>query len=384
MHDDDPRRATNPLFNDNAFKLGTFATNVSNGCAISSIDGVFETRWSDVVKLAQMADRAGFEAIVPVARWRGFGGVTNFNGVCFEPYTWAAGLSMATSYSAIFATSHVPTVHPIVAAKQAATIDHISGGRFALNIVCGSMQPEMEMFGTPIMPHDIRYQYAGEWIEIVKRLWTEDAEWDQTGRYFKIEKGFSEPKPVQKPYPPLMNAGGSGVGRHYAAKHCDMAFVLITGFDEETTRRDINQVRDIARNEYQRDIHVWTNSYCVIGDTEQEARAFLDYYVKEKGDWEAVNNITRNLGMHSGMMPQEALEKFKFHFIAGWGGYPLVGTPQQIANEIAKLSRLGLDGTLLNWPRYEEGLARFIRDVLPLLEQMELRSAVRMHATAAE
>ena len=203
-------------------------------------------------------------------------------------------------------------------------------------------------------------------------------------RHFKIQKGVSEPKPVQKPYPPLMNAGGSDVGRHYAAKHCDMAFVLIKGFDEETTRRDINDVRDTARNEYQRDIQVWTNSYCVIGDTEQEARAFLDYYVKEKGDWEAVDNITRNLGMHSGLMSQEALEKFKFHFIAGWGGYPLVGTPEQIASEIAKLSRLGLDGTLLNWPRYEEGLARFIKDVLPLLEQMGLRSAVTTHAAAAE
>jgi alkanesulfonate monooxygenase SsuD/methylene tetrahydromethanopterin reductase-like flavin-dependent oxidoreductase (luciferase family) len=76
------------------------------------------------------------------------------------------------------------------------------------------------------------------------------------------------------------------------------------------------------------------------------------------------------------MMPKEALEAFKFHFKAGWAGYPLVGTPEQIARELAKLSNMGLDGTLLNWPRYEEGLQRFVAEVLPLLEQMGIRKAV--------
>ena len=61
-----------------------------------------------------MADRAGIEALVPVARWKGFGGKTNFNGTCFETYTWAAGLAAATRQVAVFSTSHVPTVHPIV------------------------------------------------------------------------------------------------------------------------------------------------------------------------------------------------------------------------------------------------------------------------------
>ena len=56
-----------------------------------------------------MADRAGFEALVPVARWKGFGGKTNFNGDSFESYTWAAGLAGATQQAAVFSTSHVPT-----------------------------------------------------------------------------------------------------------------------------------------------------------------------------------------------------------------------------------------------------------------------------------
>ena len=126
----------------------------------------FVPTWDNVKRLTRMADTAGFEALVPVARWRGFGGVTNFNGACFETFTWAAGVGGVTDRAAVFATSHVPTIHPIVAAKQATTIDHITGGRFALNIVCGWFVPELEMFGAPIMEHDERYAYATEWLEV--------------------------------------------------------------------------------------------------------------------------------------------------------------------------------------------------------------------------
>jgi len=374
----------NPLFNDNKFKLATFGTNVSGGCAISTIDGVFETTWPNVLKLARMADRAGFEGIVPVARWRGFGGVTEFNGTCFETYTWAAGLAQATNYSAVFATSHVPTIHPIVAAKQGTTIDHISGGRFALNIVCGWFTPELEMFGAPIMEHDTRYEYAAEWLAIVRRLWTEREEWDHQGRFFKVARGFHEPKPVQHPCPPVMNAGGSGAGRHFAAKYCDMAFTRMKGHEDAAVKAAIDDIRDLARDEYKRDLQVWANSYCVIGDTEADARKFLDYYVREKGDWVAADNLTRINNIQTQSLPAAAVEKFKYHFIAGFGGYPFVGTPQQIADQMVNLSRMGMDGVVLSWPRYEEGLARFIAEVVPLLEQAGLRRPfVSPHAAAA-
>ena len=82
-----------------------------------------------------------FEALVPVARWHGFGGATNPQGPGFEAYTWAAGIAASTSKPGVFATSHISLNHPIVAAKQSAVIDHISGGRYALNIVTGGTSP---------------------------------------------------------------------------------------------------------------------------------------------------------------------------------------------------------------------------------------------------
>ena len=173
-----------------------------------------------------------------------------------------------------------------------------------------------------------------------------------------------------------MNAGGSGIGRHFAAKHCDMIFIHIKGMDIEAARRDIDEVRTMARKEYGREIQVWANCYCVIGDTDDEALKFRDWYVREKGDWQAVDNLVRVMGLQSGVLPKEQLEGAKYHFIAGWGGYPLVGSPSRIADEIGKLASVGLDGALLSWPRYEEGLTRFIAEIMPLVEQAGLRKAV--------
>src|SRR5437773_3663033 len=203
---------TNALFNDNRLKLGVFGLNVSNGCAATTAEGHLEPTWQNNLDIAVMADRAGIEALVPVARWKGFGGQTNFNGTCFETYTWAGGLAAATRQLAVFSTSHVPTIHPIVAAKQATTIDHISGGRFALNVVCGWFVPELEMFGAPIMEHERRYEYATEWLDIVKRLWTSEEEFDYEGRFFHIKRGYQQPKPIQTPFPAVMNAGASSTG----------------------------------------------------------------------------------------------------------------------------------------------------------------------------
>src|SRR6267142_7033097 len=131
------RRKTNPVFNDRKLKLGTFGTNLDRGCAISTIDRVLEINWPNTLELARISEQMEFEALVPIGRWRGFGGVTNFNGPGFEAYSWAAGIGASTKNACVFATSHVPTVHPLMAAKQCATIDHITGGRFCLNIVTG-------------------------------------------------------------------------------------------------------------------------------------------------------------------------------------------------------------------------------------------------------
>ena len=129
-----------PMFNKNRFKLGVFGLNCSHGCTISHAETTFEPTFEHNVKIAQLADKFGFELLLPVGRWRHFGGTTQFNGTNLEVYTWAAAIACHTKDIMVFATSHVPTVHPILAAKQSATIDNISNGRFGINVVLRLVQ----------------------------------------------------------------------------------------------------------------------------------------------------------------------------------------------------------------------------------------------------
>src|SRR5579864_7108276 len=370
---DEPRRKINPLYNGRKLKLGTFSSNLSHGCAITTIDGTLKADWQSTLTLARLADEMEFEALVPVGRWKGFGGVTNFNGAGFEPYTWAAAIGATTKYSAVFATSHVPTVHPIMAAKQATTIDHITGGRFTLNVVTGWHRPEIEMFGIPLLEHDKRYDMAAEWIEIIKRLWTEDEEFDYGGKFYQIKKGYLQPKPLQKPHPVIMNAGGSKKGQHFAAKYCDVAFLVFDPRDFESAKRQVESYRTLAREEYGREIQVWTASYAVQGETEKEAKDYFDYYVHQKGDWVAATNLVETLGINAQTLPAETLREMKIHFMAGWGGYPLIGTSEQVVEGLETLSKMGFDGALISWPRYIEDMRWFQKNTLPLVQQAGLR-----------
>ena len=94
------RRDTNPAFGGRKLKLGTFQTNLDSGCVMSDLEGRLEITWPNTVTLAQLADDMNFEALVPVARWRGFGGATDPQGPGFETYTWAAGIAGATKAAA--------------------------------------------------------------------------------------------------------------------------------------------------------------------------------------------------------------------------------------------------------------------------------------------
>src|SRR5712692_4580280 len=281
----------NPLFGPNKLKLGIFGANLGSGCAATMADGTLDATWPATLEIAQQADEAGIEAMVPVARWKGFGGPTNFNGEAFETYTWAAGLGAQTERIAVFSTSHVPTMHPIVAAKQASTIDHITNGRFALNIVCGWFATEFAMFGRPLMDHETRYEYAAEWVEIVRGLWTAEEEFNYEGRFFRIEKGVSEPQPLQKPYPPIMNAGRSGTGNRFAAKYADMVFTSFWEAGHTGSKAAIDSLRKLAREEFGREIQVWTTGFVMCRPTEKEARDELRYVVHEKGDWQAIDTL---------------------------------------------------------------------------------------------
>ena len=79
------------------------------------------------------------------------------------------------------------------------------------------------------------------------------------------------------------------------------------------------------------------------------------------------------MGLGSLAVEPSAFEKLKAHFMGGWGAFPLVGTKEQIVDGLATLSDIGVDGALLSWPLYEEGMLAFQCETMPLLKQAGLR-----------
>lgn len=366
--------SNNPVFNDNRLKLGTFCTN-GRGASHTLVPEANKLNWRLAVEIARIVDRAGYEAVVPFARWKGYvkDKPNHVSGDVLDPYTWAAGIAQATEHVGVFVTSHAPTIHPLLAAKQTATIDIISDGRLALNVVGGWNRPELEMFGAPMREHDQRYDHLGEWLDVVRRLWRSDEEFDHHGAFFDVVRGFSIPKPVQRPEPPIMNAGLSDRGMLFACEHADLCFIGLRSESFETARDEVEKYKRTARERFGREIQVWAHSYVVQRETRKEAEDYLHYYAVEHQDRECVDALLSGSVKEVHDMPAEVFEALRTRYAAGFGGISLVGTAGQIADKLAMLSRAGLDGVLLTWVDYADGVRRFNRDVLPLLEQAGLR-----------
>jgi alkanesulfonate monooxygenase SsuD/methylene tetrahydromethanopterin reductase-like flavin-dependent oxidoreductase (luciferase family) len=361
----------NPLFSQNRIKLGVFALNGAV-IAMTRIPNKYEPTWPNSLDVVAQADAAGYEAIVPYARWGSLGRTaTHYSARVFENFTWAAGIAARTAHCCVMATAQVQTVHPLFAAKAIATVDHISNGRFALNLVVGN-EMEARMFGAPVIAHAELYDYADEWISVVKRLWTETDYFDHNGKYLHLKDAVSQPKPIQTPYPALMNAARSQQGQQFVARHCDVAFVRDN--ERGTIKSQVDNYRRMAREDYHREIQVWCNCNVVQSESREEALRFVHYYVDEYGDEEYVDRFIELLNPGANTLPVDQRDAMRRSLKQGIAGQPLLGTAQDIAAAIDEISSYGIDGILLNWIDPGSGIRAFNDQVLPLLERAGLRA----------
>lgn len=367
-----PRTETNPLFNANRLKLGVFGIN-GPGTVMTTHPDRFMPTWDASLRVAQIIDRAGLEAIVPYSRWKPFGPAGHATGYTLDTFAWAAALSASTRYSSIFATVHAHAVHPLVAAKQGATIDHISGGRFAMNFVVGFYTPEIDTFGSPAGSHDDRYAMGEEWITAVERLWTEAGEVDVDGQHVKVRGGVSTPKPLQSPRPPIMNAGSSERGRRLAAGHADLAFIVAHNPDPKVLTEQVRSYKQYARDAFGREIQVWGYALVVLADSKAAAEARLRAYTVDHADNGGIDVFVEAQVKNAGSMPPEAVAGLRAAVATG-GGLPLMGPPEAVADGLATLSDCGFDGILLTFVDYVAESEAFVTQVLPILEARGLRA----------
>ena len=136
--------------------------------------------------------------------------------------------------------------HPAIVAKMASSIDEISGGLAAINLVTGWWQREWEAMGLSPMPHDDRAARSEEFLTILKGLWTQP-HFSFEGRYYQIDDITLTPPPVRKPHPTIYLGGESDMAQRSAAKLADV--FIINGRPVEETKVLIDQVGAYAAEE---------------------------------------------------------------------------------------------------------------------------------------
>jgi alkanesulfonate monooxygenase SsuD/methylene tetrahydromethanopterin reductase-like flavin-dependent oxidoreductase (luciferase family) len=359
-----------------ALKIGLFGANCSSARSATKLPERWQATWPECLRLAQMADATGIDFMLPIGRWKGYGGETDFHGATFETVTWATGLLAATKRITIFGTVHAPLFHPIIAAKEFVTADHVGRGRFGLNLVAGWNEGEFEMFGVQQRDHKTRYEFAEEWLDAVKRAWAEPGDFDFAGKFFNLRGVRAFPKPFGGTRPIVMNAGSTPTGQAFALRNCD-AFFTATSASRQSMDANAKKVAEIkaqARS-FGREIAVYTVGLVICRPTQAEAEDYYRHAIIENADWGAVDGMLalKNITPKT-LPPKEYRAKRDYFARHAIGGYPFVGAPDRVAEELASLSKAGMTGVAVSFVNYLNEVPFFCDEVLPRLARVGVRA----------
>ena len=364
--------ARRAMYANNKLQIGLFGANCSSGRAVTLVPERWSGNWPDNKRLAIMADDAGIDFLLPIGRWKGYGGDTDYQGTTLETITWATGLLGATKRITVFGTVHAPIFNPVVAAKEMVTADHISEGRFGLNIVVGWNEGEFDMFGVEQREHEDRYEYAQEWIDVIKMIWSDREDFDFDGKYLHMKGIRGKPKPFGGTRPVIMNAGASATGQAFAVKNCDAFFLQASRTSLGDTQQKVRAAQAAAR-EQGREIGCYTVGVVTCRPTKKEAEGYFHHCIVEQADWKAVGLILglKNISPETVGMEEYLLKRSQY--AQGMGGLPIIGDPDLVASQIADLSKAGLTGIALSLLNYADELPYFCDEVIGRLERMGIR-----------
>jgi FMNH2-dependent dimethyl sulfone monooxygenase len=249
---------------------------------------------------------------------------------------------------------------PAITAKMSANIDHISKGRFSLNIVSAWWEQEMREYGGAWVGHDERYERTREFLEVMRGMWTEE-EFTYEGRYYKVEKAHLEPKPVRKPWPTLYAGGESEDAKQMISRYCDG--YLMHGDPPENVRPKVD---DMERRRKELNLEPMTYgiaAYVICRKSDDEVRKEIDRICNVKDtagyfgfkDFTTQSQLERELSLRDYSVSNRGLRT------------GLTGTPEQIAERIVEFRNAGVEIFLMQLSPMIEEMERFSEEVIPLV-----------------
>ena len=312
-------------------------------------------------EVTRMAEDASFDYVLSQVKWRGFGGRSQHWDNSLEAFTLLSALAATSSKIQLYASVAIRTIHPVVIAKMATTIDDISQGRFGVNIVSGWNKIEYDQMGLwdEDAYYNYRYTYAEEYMQVLRELWQNGvASFD--GRFFQLKDCLSLPKP---PRPlPIVCAGQSDEGVAFTAKYADYAFVGAMQDDIGALTRQRAKV-DQAAAANGRSVGSYVLMTVIAEETDAAALAKRDKFA-ENADQDAINNWMGFQKKDPNKAGREHDKRTAVHR-AFLGVHLIAGSYQTVAAHMDALADGGLRGVCLAFPDYIADLPRFIDKVLP-------------------
>lgn len=309
-------------------------------------------------RLARRSEEIGFDiALLAELNLNDIKGAT---APVLECWTTAAALAPLTEKLEFMNAIRPGFRLPAVTAKMSANIDHISNGRFSLNIVSAWWEQEMREYGGQWVAHDDRYERTREFIEVMQGMWTQP-EFTFEGRFYKVEKAHLEPKPVTKPWPTLYAGGESEGAKQMISRYCDG--YLMHGDPVENVRP---KVEDMARR--RRELGLGSMkygiaAYVICRGSESEVRKEIERITDVKDaagyfgfkDFTTQSQLERELSLRDYSVSNRGLRT------------GLTGTPEQVAGRIIELRNAGVEIFLMQMSPMMEEMERFAQEVMPLV-----------------
>jgi FMNH2-dependent dimethyl sulfone monooxygenase len=262
-----------------------------------------------------------------------------------ESWVVSSALAVLTKRIQIMTAVHPGLILPQMVAKMGASLDRLSGGRFAVNVIPGRRSHEFDLFGNGSWLDDTRerYQRMEEFVDVIDGMWTKKS-YSLSGEFFQIVNGELTTRPMTRPRPPIFAASSSERGKEIIAKYCDTWFIShepgLAAYEENAVNigADIVQMRERAAR-HSRTLGYGLSTYVICADTMEAA-------LQEAAEMEQLPDAN---------VAAKAL------------GAGLVGTPKIIADRIRRYEDAGVDCLMLQFHPMREGLETFAEKVMPLL-----------------
>jgi len=319
-------------------------------------DENMQATWAYVKRLAQRSEKIGFD--VTLIAELNLNDIKGIEAPSLDAWSTAAALAAVTERIELMVAVR-PTFHlPALLAKQAANIDHISGGRLTLNVVSSWWADEARKYGVGFEQHDDRYARTGEWLDVLNGVWSRD-HFSFSGKYYRVEDNVLEPKPVSQPRPTLYAGGESPAAKDLIAEKCDA--YLMHGDPPERVRDKIADLSERRARYNLPRLKFGVAGYAIVRETEREAqdelRRITDVQQSAAGyanyqQWLAGTQLEQRVSLEDYSVSNRGLRS------------GLVGTAEQVAERVAQFETAGVDLLLLQFSPQHEEMERFAETVI--------------------